>query len=144
MLPPVWLVMFLFLEDHLHGKASAAHEILNGPGGTSELLASTIHFAMISRSNFGRDGQTCIPKSRVVEVAMFGTYVKAETYLHMISCHRRTKLRRKANSMNLKRAVPSAGLSCYWKGNVVADVFEPRFKGIWASDLPYVLRMDKP
>ena len=24
------------------------------------------------------------------------------------------------------------------------SAFEPCFKGIWASDLPYVLRMDKP
>ena len=42
------------------------------------------------------------------------------------------------------RAVPSAGLSCYWKGNFVTSTFEPCFQGIWASDFPYVLRMDKP
>ena len=42
------------------------------------------------------------------------------------------------------RAVPSAGLSGYWKGNFVTDAFEPCFKGAWVSDFPYVLRMDKP
>ena len=41
------------------------------------------------------------------------------------------------------RAIPCASLSCYWKGNFVTDTFEPCFKGIWASDFPYVLGMDK-
>ena len=26
----------------------------------------------------------------------------------------------------------------------MTDAFEPCFKGIWVSDFPYVLRMDKP
>ena len=39
---------------------------------------------------------------------------------------------------------PSAGLSCSWKGSFVTGAFKPCFKSIWASDFPYVLRMDKP
>ena len=42
------------------------------------------------------------------------------------------------------RAVPSAGLSCCWKGISVTGAFEPCFKGIWGSDFLYVLRMDEP
>ena len=30
------------------------------------------------------------------------------------------------------------------KGIFVTGVFEPWFKGIWASDFLYVLKMDKP
>ena len=38
----------------------------------------------------------------------------------------------------------SQGLSCYRKGSFVTGALEPCFKGIWASDFHYVLRMATP
>ena len=38
------------------------------------------------------------------------------------------------HTVDLIRAIPSAGLSCYWKGAFVTSAFEPCFKGIWVSD----------
>ena len=73
---------------------------------------------------------------------------KSEKFKSVSSGARRAPQKKKQDLLTgLKfsnRAVPSAGLSCYWKGNFVTSAFEPCFKGIWASDFPYVLRMDKP
>ena len=99
--------------------------------------------ALTSRHHVATNGYERLLKSLC---SCYGLFQAHHTQLRgsIVESHE-TALHSSGNDARiLTRAVPSAGLSCYWKDNLVTDAFEPCFKGVWASDFPYVLRMDKP